>query len=205
MPQKFTIKQYSTDSYYHIYVRGVNKQSIFTEAADYKRFISLLERYLSGKRYVSDGNGIYPSYSDDVDLIAYCLMSNHVHLLIFQKADSEAIKRFMSSLLTSYSKYFNAKYRRVGSLFESRYKAKRIDNDSYLTHISRYIHMNPRRWATYRYSSLSYFVSKETPIWLKPEYALEEFATGNDYLDFLKDYQERKDELEAIKGQLADN
>jgi len=107
--------------------------------------------------------------------------------------------------MTSYSKYFNLKYRHVGSVFESRYKAKRIDNDGYLTHISRYIHMNPRRWQTYSYSSLRFVFSEQCPGWLSLSEVLSEFKSREDYLAFLRDYQENKDILEEVKYQLADD
>lgn len=205
MPQKNTLKEYVADSYYHVYARGVNKQSIFDENADYSYFLSLLDRYLSGEKKLSQAGIAYPDYAKEINLIAYCLMTNHLHLLIFQKDKPASIESFMRSLLTSYGKYFNNKYNRVGSLFESRYKAKRIDDDSYLTHISRYIHMNPRRWRTYGYSSLAYFTKGQLPPkWLSPDSVLATFKDGKDYLDFLIDYEQSKVELEDLKYQLAD-
>ena len=204
MPQKNTIKEYAPDSYYHIYARGVNKQNIFNEAADYSYFLSLFDRYLSGKQKVSKTGVIYPDYAKDIELLAYCLMTNHLHLLIYQKDQPEAIKDFMRCLLTSYSKYFNAKYRRVGSLFESRYKAKRIDDDNYLIHISRYVHMNPRRWRAYSHSSLSYYAAGSPPGWLKPGRVLGSFKNSHEYLNFLNEYEQKKTELDELKYQLAD-
>ena len=204
MPQKNTIKDYVPDSYYHIYVRGVNKQPIFHDGRDYSYFLSLFERYLSGRRELSKTGIVYPDYAKVIELLAYCLMTNHLHLLIYQKDDPEAIKAFARSLLTSYSKYFNAKHHRVGSLFESRYKARRIDDDSYLTHISRYIHMNPRRWRTYSHSSLSSFTNGSPPLWLKRGRVLGLFKDIKEYRDFLDDYETTKAEISGLKYQLAD-
>lgn len=205
MPQKNTIKEYAPESYYHIYFRGTNKRKIFVDAVDFRYFQSLFERYLSGARRLDSVGTVYPNYSDELDLIAFCFMGNHVHMLVFQHSNPDAIRKLMSSLLTSYSKYFNKKYRRVGSLFESRYKAKRIDNDAYLTHISRYIHMNPRKWQTYRYSSLPYFSGTESPKWLKIDVVLDEFKNSRAYMAFLEDYEEQKESLKYIKHQLADS
>jgi putative transposase len=204
MPQKNTIKEYAPESYYHVYSRGANKQKIFQETDDYYRFLSLFDRYLTAEQKVSKKGGVYPNYSKEVNLAAYCLMPNHIHLLIYQNADREALRKFMSSLMTSYSKYFNKKYRRVGSLFESRYKAKRIDEDSYLAHISRYIHMNPQRWSQYKYSSLHYMFSNQAPEWLTGKMAVGEFKNRIDYMNFLQQYQENKDIRKEIKHQLAD-
>ena len=203
MPQKNTIKEYVAESYYHIYTRGINKQKIFCDAADYDYFLHLFDRYLSGKAKVSKTGVIYPNYSQELDLVAYCLMANHLHILVFQYDNPEIIKKFMSSILTSYSKYFNKKYRRAGSVFESRYKAKRIDDDSYLIHISRYIHMNPRRWLTYKYSSLRCIFDESPPKWLKPGIITSQFDDRQEYIEFLEDYQDNKDSLEEIKHQLA--
>lgn len=204
MPQKHTIKDYAADAYYHVFARGINKQPIFLEAADYHYFIGLFERYLSGERMFNRDGVLYPDYAVDIKLIAFCLMRNHIHLLLYQQENPLAIRGFMSSLLTSYSKYFNKKYRRSGSLFESRYKARHIHDESYLSHISRYIHMNPRRWQFYRYSSLSAYLKGSEPVWLDSQSILGGFKKG-EYLKFLLDYQSQKNELEQIKQDLADN
>ncbi len=204
MPQKNTIKEYVPESYYHIYTRGANKQRIFIEASDYSYFIYLFDRYLSGEKKLSKTGVIYPTYKDEVELISFCLMTNHIHMFIYQHENPESLRKLMSSLMTSYSKYFNAKYRRVGSVFESRYKAKRIDNDSYLMHVSRYIHMNPRRWMSYRQSSLKYIHNVKVPKWLNPEIITSEFKTRQSYIVYLEDYQKHKNSLEIIKQELAD-
>lgn len=204
MPQKNTIKEYVPDSYYHVFTRGINKQKIFSEASDYRYFLSLLDRYLSGQRKLSSSGIPYPDYANMVELLAFCLMANHIHLLIFQKNNPQSLENFMRSLLTSYSKYFNLKYKRVGSLYESRYKAKRIDDEAYLAHISRYIHLNPRRWRSYERSSLKYFVEDEPPKWLKQDKILDLYTNKQQYEEFLREYESRKMEPEEIKNLLAD-
>lgn len=204
MPQKNTIKEYAPQSYYHVYFRGMNKEKLFLDAADYRYFLSLFERYLSVEHAVSKTGVPYPNYRNDIRLLAYCLMTNHVHLLLYQLDDSWALRKLMSSLMTSYSKYFNLKYKRVGSVFESRYKAKRIDDDSYLIHISRYIHMNPRRWLTYKHSSLQFVLRDNCPEWLDQSEIVSSFRNRADYEAFLMDYQENKVILETLKYQLAD-
>lgn len=111
----------------------------------------------------------------------------------------------MRSLMTSYSRYFNLKYKRTGPLFESRYKASRIDNDSHLQHITRYIHLNPRLWQTYRHSSLKYYSDPNSaPVWIDPKIILEVFEDNREYMEFVADYEEMRDELSYIKHQLAD-
>jgi putative transposase len=203
MPQKNTIKIYDSESYYHVYSRGGNKQPIFLEASDYGYFTYLLERYLStSKVYKNKDGASYPTYSKAIRLESYCLMRNHFHLLLYVTTDGDKLKSFMSSLKTSYSMYFNLKYKRVGSVFESRYKAKRIDDQSYLSHIHRYIHMNPRHWKTYRYSSLSSLFSGQKD-WLQPISIRDEFADIDRYMSYVEEYQDNKDELEVVKHYLA--
>lgn len=108
----------------------------------------------------------------------------------------------MRGIMTSYSMYFNKKYGLSGVLFESRYKASRISSDEYLMHISRYIHLNPKDWMAYPYSSIhSYYLS--TPEWLHPEPVVELFGSLPKYADLLNDYVDYKKSLEQIKEELA--
>lgn len=111
--------------------------------------------------------------------------------------------KLMSSIMTSYSRYFNLKYKRTGPLFESRYKAVLIDSDTHLMHISRYIHLNPRYYKRYPYSSLPYYKATP-PEWLKPEKVLELFPSRSAYMEFLNDYQEHKRILDQLKKELAE-
>jgi putative transposase len=113
--------------YYHIYNRGCNREDIFREAENY--------RFLTQKLV---------SYSQDssISVIAYCLMPNHYHLLVRQDSDIP-VSEFVQSIFNSYTKAFNKRYDRKGTLFEERFEAKEIDSDEYLIHLSRYIHLNP--------------------------------------------------------------
>lgn len=205
MPSRNTIKKYVSDSYYHIYARGGNKQKIFVDAADYKYFLSLFERYLSLEPKLSKTGEPYPHFNGRVVLYCYCLMSNHFHLLVYQK-DAVAIEKLMRSIMTSYSRYFNSKYKRSGPLFESRYKASRISTGTYLEHITRYIHLNPRRWQTYRYSSLTHYMDpSKASEWINTRRILALFADKNEYYAFLTSYESTRDDLEEIKHELADS
>lgn len=101
MPQKNALKEYGTDAYYHIYARGINKRKIFLEAKDYEYFLSLFSRYLSAQEITSTAGGMYPNFSKNIDLIAYCLMPNHFHLFVHQHDIEQGIAQLMSSLMTS--------------------------------------------------------------------------------------------------------
>src|SRR3989338_4050705 len=128
MPAKNSIKQFVPNSYYHLYNRGVEKRYIFTDSQDYKVFLSYLKSYLIPK----DTKGLQTillsqdssmrekdharkllrmnNFANSIDFIAYCLMPNHFHLQVKQ-TEAEDIDRFMNSLMTRYSMYFNRKYK----------------------------------------------------------------------------------------------
>lgn len=202
MPRKNIIKRYAPQSYYHIYSRGVAKQPIFNSEEDYTVFISLFKRYLSKKEVKSTTRHTYPSYDNRVELLSYCLMPNHIHLLVYQE-DERAIIDFMRSLMTSYSMYFNKTNKRVGPIFQSRYLASLIDAQNYLEHISRYIHLNPRDWKSSKKTSIDFYLGKRHADWILPGRILDLFNSTDDYLKFLEDYEDQKKILDDLKWELA--
>jgi REP element-mobilizing transposase RayT len=113
---------------YHVITRGNDRKVIFHQPADYKKFLSLLE--LQKLRL--------PFF-----LYAYCLMPNHVHLLLERQRD--AVGRIMHRLLTGYARYYNRRYGSVGHVLQGRYKAFLCQSDTYLCRLVRYIHLNPVR------------------------------------------------------------
>ena len=139
-----------TGKIYHIFNRGVNKGKIFFEKRDYQRFVDSMRHYKKRKSKFSHEKG-FSSFADPgseartevrIEILAYCLMPNHVHLLVEQVADN-GLTSFMQQLMSSFSHYINVKYRRTGPLFESGFKNIPIDTDEQLIHVSRYIHLNP--------------------------------------------------------------
>jgi len=204
MPSRNVVKVYAPQSYYHVYARGASKQKIFLDASDYHYFYKLLQRYLSAEPEVSKTGKVYPHFKNRITLLAFCLMTNHFHLLVYQE-EAEDLQGFMKSVMTSYSRYFNLRYKRSGPVFESRYKAVRIDSDQYLHHISRYIHLNPRRWENYTNSSLKFYTQSNTaPAWLDTNPILSMFSSAEEYHTFMADYEAMRDMLAEIKHQLAD-
>lgn len=202
MPSRNILKDDLADSYYHVYFRGGNRSRIFREAADYEKMLQLFARYLSLQESKNSAGLSFPNYSNRVELLAFCLMSNHVHLFVYQHQQGD-MTEFMRSLLTSYSMYFNKKYKRSGPLFESRYKASRITSDAYLQHISRYIHLNPKHWREYEYSSLPYYLHQVSDDWIDPEKILELFNSPAEYLQFVEDYEDAKEMMDILKLELA--
>ena len=124
MPRRQVILQ--AGNYYHIYNRGNNRQLIFFEQDNYLYFLRQLRTHLINR---------------GVDIIAYCLMPNHYHLLVYLKTDY--FSKLMQSFTLSYAKAINKRYKKVGSLFQGRFQAIHVDKDEYLLNLTRYIHLNP--------------------------------------------------------------
>jgi REP element-mobilizing transposase RayT len=203
MPTRNKVKQYGEDEYYHVYNRGVNKDLIFREDKDYWYFLSLLKRHLSPISDTDYYGRIVKKYHEDIELVAFCLMPNHFHLLIYLKK-SAGLANLMRSIMTSYTMYFNKKYKRKGHLYQDVFLASRINNEFYYWHISRYIHLNPaKNFLSYPYSSLDYFVGKKSADWIHPERIVTTDKERADYLEFVNDYRATGDELAELKHILA--
>lgn len=135
-------REKSESGIYHIIWRGINRQIIFKDEEDLENFKQTLLRY---KR------------TSGFSIFAYCLMSNHIHLLI--KTGREPIEQIMRRIGSSYVKSYNNKYDRVGHLFQDRYKSEPVDDEKYLLTVTRYIHQNPMKakicndLSSYRWSS----------------------------------------------------
>ena len=129
-------------------------------------------------------------------------MPNHFHLLVYQIKE-KAMTRLMRGVMSSYSLYFNKRYQRLGHLFESCYRASRISSETYLLHMSRYIHLNPDKWQSYKYSSLSSFIGTYERDWVVTAPILGLYTSKAAYKAFLEDYEQQRDELHVIKDELA--
>ena len=141
---------FSPEEYYHCYCRGTEKRKVFLDKKDYQRFIHLLFMCNSeNKIHLSDygKKSFVEIFEIDrgktlVDVGAYCLMPNHFHLLLKETGDGN-ISLFMQKVMTAYTMYFNKKYERTGSLFESKFRAQHAKGDNYLKYLFSYIHLNP--------------------------------------------------------------
>lgn len=222
MASRNTIRSYEPDAMYHVYNRGVNKQDIFNDERDYNVFLSFLKYALLPdseieKHTLVDRDIISIAarfnlrrerFAERVELVSFCLMPNHFHLQLYQY-DKEAVTDLMRSIATGYAIYFNRRHKRVGSLFQGKYKASRINTDGYWTHISRYIHLNPldinRDYKDYPYSSYHHIVDKDSTDWLRPEKAIAEFSDIEEYKDFVEEYIPHRNELKDLSEILANS
>lgn len=171
------------------------------DSADKQKFLSILARHLDPASGQRDSNGLaYTTYP--ITLVAYCLMDNHFHLLLFQESEPTALTKLLKSVSTAYTMYFNRRHRHQGTLFQGVFKASRIEDESYLLHISRYIHMNPYDYLTYQWSSLPYYLGEPSPAWLSP--GIVNDMSPAQYQNFLQSYQTEQLDSDPMYSQLAD-
>lgn len=209
MPAKNSLKQYLENGYYHIYNRGVEKRIIFLDQQDYAVFLSYLKEYLLPK----NEKDLYERLSDlqispkekdkilkllrmnnfarEITLLAYCLMPNHFHFFVKQR-EAQSIDRFVQSLATRYTAYFNRKYKRVGSLYQGVYRAVLITSEQQFLHLSRYIHKQALASQGETLQDLleqqpcSYpeYLGRRKTAWIHPEEILSYFDQTNPNLSY---------------------
>jgi len=134
-------------------MRGINRQTIFEDEEDYEKFIETIQKYKEKCGY---------------EIFAYCLMSNHVHLLLI--IGLEPLEQVMRRICGSYVYWYNWKYQRIGNLFQDRFKSEAVEDDTYFLIVQRYIHQNPlkaglvKKIAQYKWSSFNEYVTKSKVI-----------------------------------------
>ncbi|MFH1601691.1 MAG: transposase [Candidatus Shapirobacteria bacterium] len=213
-----------TNYYYHVYNRGSNGQPIFLSKRDYQRFKDLLSYYQH-----SDHPGSYSKFlilkseerqkilrnlsKEDIkyaDIICYCLMPNHFHVLLKQNRN-DGISKLMATVQNGYARYFNKKQDKFGPLFQGRFKAVLVNNEEQLLHLTRYIHLNPyssaivntsKQLKNYPWSSLQEYLSNNQEI-CKKEIIISHNKSKN-YKDFVfnrKDYQKELKKIEFLTNE----
>lgn len=182
---------------------------IFNTSYDYIRFLKTMTYYsLEGPKprfsIFSPTTSTINLSNRIVDIICYCLMPNHFHLLLKQLKDG-GITEFMRKLSDSYTKYFNIKNSRVGPMLQGNFKSVHIEDNEQLLHVSRYIHLNPLvSHATldlnkYRWSSYPGYVGIVKDGICATGIVLSQFKSKIDYQEFVLDQVNYVQELERIK------
>lgn len=185
---------FSKGGYYHIYNRGCNRQEIFhTE-----------ENYLFLTRKILD---LAPEHS--IGVIAYCLMPNHYHFLLKQEGDESA--GFVVQLIfNSYTKAFNARYSRTGTLFEGPFKSIQVESREYLVHLCRYIHRNPLEAGLvtkpehWRHSNFLECVGPHQSGSTAGEFITEHFANSIEYSKFVTEYRMQEPLFRSMRKYVFD-
>lgn len=207
---------FANKEFYHVFNRGVEKRTIFTNRRDYRRFLQTLDYYrlknpptrFSFRNRPTILRSQRASSSPLIEIVCFCLMPTHFHLLLRQLEES-GITTFISKLTNSYTKYFNTKYRRIGPLLQGSFKAVRIENDEQLVHVSRYIHLNPvidylvRDLRRYEYSSYLEYVAQRHGF-CRTDYVLSHFSSVNDYEKFVLDQEDYGRVIKNIERLLLD-
>ena len=202
-------ENFAKNEHYHVFGRGIGKEKIFIDDQDKVRFIFLITHFQSPTKIYNVSwctqafikKGSFSTTKDrvseilknrNIELVAFVLMPNHFHLLI-QNMEDSILSVYMHRVLTAYGKYFNAKYKKKGHVFESPFKAIRVKNNIQLLHLSAYIHKNPkdiRGWENtynkYPYSSYQDYIGlNRWGNFLSPDIVLKQFKDQTKYKDFV--------------------
>jgi putative transposase len=171
---------------YHLYNRGNNRECIFFERENYLFFLRRLREYLLPV----------------LDIVAYCLMPSHYHLLALLKEPDLSYRLQLFSI--SYTKAMNRRYDRVGALFQGAFRAKHVDGNDYLVHLSRYVHLNPviagqvDRPEEWEFSSYREYIGLRDGTLPSPEIVLSQFQSPQAYRAFVESYMPHE------RGMIAD-
>ncbi|MBH8555525.1 transposase [Nostocaceae cyanobacterium CENA357] len=175
MPRRQTPLQ--TGNFYHVYNRGNNRQRIFFERENYIYFLKLVKEHLISKA---------------VDIVAYCLMPNHYHFLVYLR--DETLSDAMKSLSLAYTKAINKRFNRSGVLFQGRFQSIHVSRTDYLINLCRYIHLNPvqarlvKQPEEWEFSSYLEYAGLRAGTLPKTEYIKMQIEGESTYQQFLNDY-----------------
>lgn len=206
---------------YHVLNRGIAGQPVFVTKRDYQRFFESMLYYqnkelplryskllqLSNEERMQILKNLSEQGNFIVEFISYCLMPNHFHLLMRQ-IKNEGIAKFTGNLTNSFTRYFNVKNKRVGPLFQGKFKAVRIESDEQLLHVARYIHLNPYSSfvvkgvgdvSLYPYSSLAEYLKLKKDKTVSKEIILSQFKTLKSFKDFTLNQADYQRKLQEIK------
>lgn len=218
MPRRFI--PFVTNEIYHIYNQGLDKRPTFTDQRQYVRALETIRFYqyktnlklsIFLKLPKSEKESFTSSHlkkeNKHISILSFCLMPNHFHLLVKQLREG-GISRFASNFQNSYTKYFNTKHERKGSLFLDQFKAVRMETDEQLVHISRYIHLNPfssylvknlNELREYPWSSFREYVHPQLLDISEKNIILSFFENSSAYEKFVLDNASYQRELDKIK------
>jgi putative transposase len=209
---------------YHIFSKSIAKFEIFNTKQDYRRMLYLLNYFQLKQPPEKFSNffrldkvskqGFLPYFSQIsknkkkiIQIIAYCLMPTHIHLILKQLTQF-GISKYISNVLNSYSRYFNIKYHRKGPLWEKRFQSILVNNDEQLLHLTRYLHLNPtsahliNKPQNWEFSSYKEYLGRSSPTICQYDNLLE--IKPEDYKNFVQDRTAYQRELAKIKKIIFD-
>lgn len=173
-------RQWFPNTSYHITIRGNRRSDIFKGGEDFQVYLEIIQEALE-------------YYGAEFEVICYCLMDNHVHLLL--KTKDKHMKYFMARISGIYTKYFNDKHNFIGHLYQDRYFSELIETDTQMLETSRYIHLNPiranmvKKPEDYDWSSYSMYIGKKR----------EKLISPSEILRYFKEDEKRKSYKEFVE------
>ncbi len=219
--------EFAVGEFYHVYNRGVDKRITYSDRLDILRFLECMTEFntadpigsLYERSFDGDADGRKKKEKPLVRIVAYCLNPNHYHLLLEQVGEG-GVSEFMKRLNGGYTTYFNNRHKRTGALFQGVFKARHVDTNEYLLHVSAYVNLNdrvhqlggetPKPAAKERVSASSweqYESGKRTSL-CDPRVILDQFKNQKEYLRFalaaLEDIQQRKEETRDLERLLLE-
>jgi len=208
--------------FYHVFNRSISGYVLFNNDIEFSRILRLLElcrfedftyKYsafidLSLEMQANIIKNLRLQSNRLVDIVAFCIMPTHIHLLLKQTNEG-GISKYMGRVLNGYSKYFNTNHKRTGPLWTGRFKSVLVKSDEQLLHLTRYIHLNPfsagivGNTEDWKYSSYIYYVDKNINSMLCDFEGLFNIEASQ-YRKFVNDRKSYQRDLSIIKSQLID-
>lgn len=212
----------SPGEYYHVYNRGVEKRTIFTDARDHQRFLEIIGYYLDPEPLISFSQRHRIQHrvldlhqqqarpeTELVQIVAYCLMPNHFHFLVRVNVEF-GLNNWIRLVLNSYTRSYNVRWNRVGPLLQGPYKLVHVASNEQLLHLSRYIHLNPviaqlaPSSSDWQWSSMKQYLGQENKTWLRSDIIMDQFQSSQAYQSFVDDYADYASTLVSVKQLLID-
>jgi len=206
-------RKFEEGGIYHIYNRGVEKRITFIDDRDYKRFLNQLAYYQQRDRTDKYSRIKFKISDRDepllFDVICYCLMPNHFHLLA-RARDSKGISEGLSRFINAYTKAFNTRHNRVGSLFQGSFKSVKVNSEAQLLQVYRYILLNPfvaqlvDDPQNYSWSSVQEFYREAQPKICDLNTIKDIFRDKESIMKFITDYNDYAARIHMSRKQLID-
>lgn len=212
-----------TGEIYHIFNRTIAKELAFNTDRNLSKFLEIVDYYRYYQPFrLSKFQSLPYQIQEElilkrknklpvVEIYSFAIMPNHFHFLLRQSKD-KGISYFASNIQNSFAKYYNLKTERVGGLFQSSFKAKRINKPEEFIHVSRYIHLNPvtseiinfEELKTYPWTSFSWYINDQLNLFISKDTIINHFKRIERYVSFVKNQVNYQKTLKKIKKLLLD-
>lgn len=187
MPSPYSVKprEIPDGTIFHVISRGVDKMPIFRTPVDHAEFLECFRRYLCRERRTDRFRRVYRKLHDQSSVLAFGLMNNHFHMVVEQKS-ADGLRALAQSALIGYGRYFNDRHRRVGPVFQGRYKARPAESTFDRRYVIAYVHLNdPIRQLDHPWTTHQLYTGEQCSDWLDRERGLALFGGIDGYVEFM--------------------